>query len=290
MRTVILAAAALTMWVAPATAQNQGGPVKSQTISKSATGTITDEDKAKLEILSKEIESDKSNISPYLERASLLWDAGNRDGANADLASARMIDAYLADTHAGTLYYFSRELKSADRFLSAAIDAKPEEIRPRYFRAALSIEQRKFDRALEDLESALKNSSPQSPDSDECAFLRAKVFFELGRFNEAVDSATDALSRRTAMNNDDKKLGIPNSYVNPQFYFVRGAANARLKKYDLAIADFDACESAGGLWPDLYEQRADCFRALKETARELADRMRARELRQSPKSTPIDAK
>jgi tetratricopeptide (TPR) repeat protein len=234
---------------------------------------------SQIRIMTKWIEESPEKVSLYLTRASARWHLGNRDEALQDLAIARKLDPYLADVREAMCRRSDEALKESEALLDQAIAAEPDRREAYYERAFAHSHQRRFSRALQDLDAAIARSEPQSYDVEAAAIRKAEIYEHLGRYEEAVEAATLAIDLYFVRAIEDAKLGVFTSSLNLTYYHLRAGAYAELEDYRRAIDDLNTCIESGADWASMFEQRADYYRAAHEPEAEEIDRARAAKLR-----------
>jgi tetratricopeptide (TPR) repeat protein len=232
-----------------------------------------------IEFCTKALEESPENVTLYLTRARARWELADRDGAISDLAAARKLDSYLADVREAQCRMSSDEIKEAAKLLEKAIAAEPDRGEAYYERAFFHSHQRRFTRALQDLDEAIARSKPQSYEVEAAAIRKAEIYEHLGRYEEAVEAATLAIDLYFVRAIEDAKLGVFTSSLDLRYYHLRAAAYAELEDYQRAIDDLNTCVASGADWPSIFELRADYHHAAHELDLEQADRARAAKLR-----------
>lgn len=241
-----------------------------------------------LRFYSELIEKEPDDVSWRMLRMSCRRKLGDSEGAAQDLAVVRMLDPHEADVEEGRQSFWSRDLETAHRFLSRAIDSEPSRSADAYYyRALVYSEQRRFRHALIDIARSLEVSEPLSQDVCRTCYQQAKIYHHLGQYENAVAAATNMIDRHFEIAIDDAKRGLPIFPLNPHYYFLRASSYMELREYRRASDDFTTCEELGARWPEMYDERANCFRELGEVEREKVDRAQAAKLQAAEKQARL---
>lgn len=227
--------------------------------------------------LDKALEIDPKAAGAYDARGALWLDGNEYQKAIADFTQAIEIDSNNPN------YYIHRRtaLTKLDRFAEAHVDAikiehlaqlsslnqavfrDPRVPQPYIDRGAFFLRENQLDNALINFNRALELNAKSS----DALTQRARVWLRQGKAEKAIEDASAALQLER----------------REETYGVRGDAYRKLKKYDLAIADYDAAQRID---QDVAETWSLYATSLKEAGR---DREAAEALRRAADLKALNA-
>lgn len=165
----------------------------------------------------------------HFQRALAYANKGNLDGAIADDTEVIRLNPrqYMAWNHRGSVFERKGQLDPAIADFTQAIQLMPQQNLSRFARAEAYSKKGNYAAAIDDLSVVLKREPKNSVAWNNRCYFRAIA----GQLEAALEDCNHSLQLLP---------GVSNTLDS------RGFTYLRMKKYDLAIADYDAAIAAGG--------------------------------------------
>ena len=182
-----------------------------------------------------EPESDKVAVQAFIKGRQLIKETGRESEAKEALSKA--IEKFerhaLAYERRGFVNFQLRNFKDAEYDYSKSIDINPSNPEPYFGRAYVKLAQEDYDKAIPDLESAIKRSIPLQPIYWKARRVKAECHLKLEQYDKAVFELKLFTKRRFTKENSNYKW-------RKNAFFNFGLALLKMERYDEAAEAFDA--------------------------------------------------